>query len=84
MSFFEKLKRRNVIRVGIAYVVIAWLLSQVAKLALDHVDSHDWMIYIILVMLAFDLPRPLINPPAVTFTLMINVINERIGRSCLM
>ncbi|MEM7431745.1 MAG: tetratricopeptide repeat protein [Pseudomonadota bacterium] len=31
MSFFEELKRRNVIRVAIAYVVTAWLLIQVAE-----------------------------------------------------
>ena len=27
MSFFEELKRRNVFRMGIAYVVGTWLLS---------------------------------------------------------
>jgi hypothetical protein len=32
MSLFEELKRRNVFRVGAAYVVIAWLLLQVAEL----------------------------------------------------
>ena len=32
MSLFEELKRRNVIRVGIAYVVVAWLVAQVAAL----------------------------------------------------
>ncbi len=30
MSFFQELKRRNVFRVGIAYVIVAWLLLQVA------------------------------------------------------
>jgi TolB-like protein len=30
MSFFEELKRRNVFRVGLAYVVAAWLLLQIA------------------------------------------------------
>ena len=30
-SFFEELKRRNVVRVGIAYVVSAWLIIQVAE-----------------------------------------------------
>ena len=29
MSFFEELKRRNVFRVGIAYLVGAWLLAQI-------------------------------------------------------
>ena len=31
MSFFSELKRRNVFRVGVAYVVSAWLLIQVAE-----------------------------------------------------
>jgi adenylate cyclase len=30
MSFFSELKRRNVFRVGIAYLVVSWLLIQVA------------------------------------------------------
>ncbi len=30
MSFYAELKRRNVIRVGAAYAVAAWLLIQVA------------------------------------------------------
>ena len=27
MSFFEELKRRNVFRVGIAYLISAWVLA---------------------------------------------------------
>ena len=30
MSFVQELKRRNVVRVGIAYAVAAWLLIQVS------------------------------------------------------
>ena len=30
-QFFQELKRRNVIRVGIAYLAVAWLLLQVAE-----------------------------------------------------
>lgn len=29
-SFFEELRRRNVFRVGIAYLAVAWLQLQVA------------------------------------------------------
>ncbi len=29
MSFFKELKRRNVIRVGVAYLVASWLLLQI-------------------------------------------------------
>ena len=35
MSLVNELKRRNVIRVGIAYVLIAWVLLQGADFALD-------------------------------------------------
>ena len=31
MSFFAELKRRNVIRLAIAYVAISWLLIQVVE-----------------------------------------------------
>ena len=33
MSFFAELKRRNVFRVGIAYLVVAWLIMQVADVS---------------------------------------------------
>jgi TolB-like protein len=56
MSFFEELKRRNVIRVGIAYVVTAWLIAQVADLALDNFEAPGWVIKTILLVLALGLP----------------------------
>jgi len=31
MSFFDELKRRNVFRVGIAYVLMGWVLLQAAE-----------------------------------------------------
>jgi hypothetical protein len=42
MSFFEELKRRNVFRVGAAYVVIAWLLLQVAHIVFDNIGAPEW------------------------------------------
>ncbi len=32
MSLFSEMKRRNVIRVAIAYAIVAWLIAQVAEL----------------------------------------------------
>ena len=34
MSFYSELKRRNVLRVGAAYAVVAWLLIQIAETVL--------------------------------------------------
>ena len=59
MGFFEELKRRNVIRVGLAYAVIAWLIAQVAELALDSFEAPAWVIKTILLMLALGLPLAL-------------------------
>ncbi len=35
MAFIEELKRRNVFRVAIAYIIVGWLLLQVADLVLE-------------------------------------------------
>ena len=52
MSIFRELKRRNVIRVGVAYVLIAWVLLQGADFVLDLIDAPNWVIQA-LVLLAF-------------------------------
>ncbi len=58
-GFFEELKRRNVVRVGIAYVVIAWVIAQVAELALDSFAAPDWVMKTLLLLLALGLPLAL-------------------------
>lgn len=59
MSLLQELKRRNVIRVGIAYVVIAWIIAQVADLALESFKAPDWVIQTVLLLLALGLPLAL-------------------------
>ena len=44
MSFIEELKRRNVFRVGVAYIVASWLVLQVADLVLENINAPDWVI----------------------------------------
>ena len=44
MSFFEELKRRNVVRVGIAYVLLGWVVMQGADFMLDLVGAPEWVI----------------------------------------
>ena len=39
MSFFEELKRRNVIRVAIAYGVAAWFILQLADVVLENIGA---------------------------------------------
>jgi TolB-like protein len=43
LSFFEELKRRNVFRVGIAYLIGAWLVIQVADIVLENIGAPAWV-----------------------------------------
>jgi len=56
LDFLQELGRRNVIRVTIAYIMLAWIVAQVAELALDSFESPDWVIKTILLVLALGLP----------------------------
>jgi TolB-like protein len=60
VSFFSELQRRNVVRVGLAYTVIAWVIAQVAELAFDSFGAPDWTIKSIIVLLLLGLPLALI------------------------
>jgi len=55
-SFFEELKHRNVIRVGIAYIIAGWLLAQVVDLAADAFHAPDWLMQMLIVVLLVGLP----------------------------
>ena len=48
MSLFKELKRRSVIRVSAAYVIIAWLLIQVLELAADSFEAPAWVMKMII------------------------------------
>ena len=52
MSFVGELKRRKVIRVGIAYLVASWLVLQVVDVVAPMLDLPNWVGRAILLMLA--------------------------------
>jgi adenylate cyclase len=56
MSFFAELKRRNVFRVGAAYVVVAWLLIEVSDTIFPRLGLPDWTVTFIIALLALGLP----------------------------
>ena len=51
-----ELKRRNVFKVGAAYVVMAWLIAQGVDVFLDNFGAPDWVIKTILLLLVAGLP----------------------------
>ncbi|WP_439106134.1 hypothetical protein [Congregibacter sp.] len=55
MSLCSELHRRNVVRVGIAYAVVAWLLLQVADMVMENIGAPDWVMQALLVLLLLGL-----------------------------
>ena len=60
MSLFEELKRRNVFRVGIAYLVLGWVLLQVVGVVVPILQLPDWVARFVLLMLLIGFPLILI------------------------
>jgi len=51
LSLFNELKRRNVFKVGVDYLITAWLLVKVADMLLDNMDAPPWVLQAIFVAL---------------------------------
>jgi hypothetical protein len=60
LQFFEELKRRNVFRVGIAYVVAAWLVVQVVETIFPAFGFGDAAVRTAVIVLAIGFPLVLI------------------------
>ena len=59
-SLFQELKRRNVFKVGAAYAVVAFVLAQVAQLALETFGTPDWVLQTIVLLLGLGFPIALV------------------------
>jgi hypothetical protein len=55
-----ELQRRNVIKVGMMYAVVGWLVAQIMDLAIDAFTAPDWVMKIILVVLVLGFPIALV------------------------
>ena len=55
-GFIDELKYRNVFRVAVAYVVVGWLIAQVADLVVDAFNLPDSFLQMIIVLLVLGFP----------------------------
>ena len=55
-GLFEELKRRNVFRVAIAYVAVAWLILQVADIVFENFGTPGWVMKTLMFLLAIGFP----------------------------
>ncbi|MEO6064527.1 MAG: hypothetical protein ABIP49_01930, partial [Lysobacterales bacterium] len=51
-SLFVELKRRNVLRVALAYLVLSWLLLQVGSVLLPTFEAPTWVMRVVVLLLA--------------------------------
>lgn len=56
MSFFDELKRRNVFKVGVAYVIVAWLLIQIVATVFPILALPDWTVRFITIVIIIGFP----------------------------
>lgn len=59
-SFFQELKRRNVFRVAVIYVVVSWLLMQIGDVMFPALHLPEWTQTLLVAFLLLGLPIALI------------------------
>jgi tetratricopeptide (TPR) repeat protein len=55
-NFFSELKRRNVYKVAVAYLVAAWLLIQAASIFLPAFNAPQWAMQVVILILLIGFP----------------------------
>ena len=55
-NFFVELKRRKVYRVAVAYVVVAWVLVQVATQVFPFFEVPNWTVRLVILALCPRIP----------------------------
>ena len=60
MSLFAELKRRNVVRVAVLYVIAAWVVLQVADVLFGMMKVPEWSGKLVLGLLALGFPIAMI------------------------
>src|SRR5210317_310197 len=56
MKFLDELKRRNVIKATMAYIVVAWVLVQVLTIILPEFEAPGWVLKTLMILMAVGLP----------------------------
>jgi adenylate cyclase len=59
-NFFSELKRRNVYKVAVAYAVVGWLLVQVATQVFPFLEIPNWVVRLVIALVAIGFPIALV------------------------
>ena len=67
-GLFTELKRRNVFRVAIVYLIAGWIILQVADIMMDALNLPDWTLRLIATLLILGFPVSVILAWALEIT----------------
>ncbi len=59
-SVWGKLKRRNVVRVAVAYAIVSWLILQLTDVLMPLLGLHEWVGRLVILLLVIGFPLALI------------------------
>jgi TolB-like protein/Flp pilus assembly protein TadD len=59
-NFFTELKRRNVYKVAVAYTIVGWLLVQVATQVFPFLEIPNWVVRLVIAVVAIGFPIALV------------------------
>ncbi len=86
-SFFGELRRRNVVKVAVAYAIVGWILVEVSSTVFPIVQLPDWTVTFLTMLILFGFPIALIlswayeiTPEGVVRDQGTNVVVQSSGR----
>src|SRR6516165_9818765 len=59
-NFFAELKRRNVYKVAVSYAIVGWLLVQIATQVFPFLEIPNWIVRLVIALVAIGFPVALI------------------------
>ncbi len=59
-ELISELRRRNVFRVAVAYVVVGWVVTEVASTVLPILEAPQWLLKVILLLIVLGFPIALV------------------------
>jgi len=59
-QLFQELSRRNVFRVAIAYLAVAWVIMQLAAVVLDNIAAPEWLMKALMFFIVVGFPVALL------------------------
>jgi len=83
-NFFAELKRRNVYKVAVAYAIVGWLLVQIATQVFPFLEIPNWVVRLVIALVAIGFPIALIiawafesTPEGIKRTLVADAASQR-------